>query len=120
MKMYKLTPCDKPTCRLTFNGEIKEHGKVLKQYLGGEPVNAYNTDGEKWWRVDIDWAWVRKNKLDKAKGGSKSKRAITPEQQADLQKARKKKKRSVRLSNIPSSATPQAGLEPRKRNGGEQ
>jgi hypothetical protein len=35
-------------------------------------------------------------------------------------KTKRKPKRAARLPNIPSSATPQAGLEPRKRNGGEQ
>jgi hypothetical protein len=41
-------------------------------------------------------AWLR---LAASKGGKKSKRTITPAQQAELQKARKKAKRTARRSN---------------------
>lgn len=88
-----MVPCKKPRGELVKNGRRHRasDGKLYQQYFGNNS-EVYDTDGESWFHLELNMGRVRKYMASiGAKGGKKSKRAITPEQQKKMQAARKKK-----------------------------
>lgn len=98
-KLMDMIECEKPSEELVFNGRTKaSDGITYDQYLGDG--KAYNTDGTTWYLLVLNHAALRAYMAEQGrKGGKKSKRTITKEQQAKMQAARKAA--NVKVSDLP-------------------
>jgi len=88
-KLMDMIECAKPGVELVFNGRTKaSDGITYDQYLGDG--KAYNTDGITWYLLELNHAALKAYMAEKGrKGGKKSKRIITKDQQDKMQAARK-------------------------------